>query len=182
MTKPNFTLLKQINDLLKEIQNLEKRVQDLKHEKQVLAEKHQRESENLKKHLGTDYKQRVTLEKIESEIQEIWSQEHHLRIQLHQALQGEVQSFFSGKGLTEYLEKFLKMLDKDNQKYTVIASKANSKLLPKGVKFEEVDKNLLRIRVDEIKEYIFDPQTLPNRVVDLIIKQELPLLVAQETA
>jgi predicted RNA-binding protein len=173
MAKPNFTLLKQINDLLKEVSKLEQKVADLRDQKEKVSKQYERDTSSHRTRLEDEHRQRLTLEKIEEEIQEIWSLEQTLRKHLTKQVGDNVKDYFSGDAIKDYLKAFLKQLDEDKQKYTIISSKNNAKLLPKGEKVEEVMEDILRIQV-EAKEYIFDPAALQAKVADLLIKQEVP--------
>ncbi len=171
MSTVQFSQLQRINDLLKEADLLKEQVLKLETDITSLKSHYDGESKRYKEKLQTDHKQRMQLEKIEIEINDLKDTEYQLTAKIFMVIEKALDHYFEKGGYQDFVKSLLQILDKQGLKYSIHANKTNSSFLPKDAKVAS-DKGFYV--ETEFTDLALDPTDLKPILREALLKVKVP--------
>jgi aspartyl/asparaginyl-tRNA synthetase len=176
MSQPNFSQIDQITTALEEINNFEKELSQVQKELES-AKLHYQSLENQEKiKLESQIKQRILLDAIEKELEDLRKNESTLRLAVQAKIDDAISQYFAKGEFKNFVTNLLNSLRSKGTDFTIKINKDYSTYLPEGQAYEEVvHPEAFRIDLG-YKSYIMDIDKLKSELRDNILKQEISKL------
>lgn len=173
MAQPNFSQIDQITKTLEEIISLEKELSQTEKELEM-AKTHYTSLENQEKiRLESEIKQRILLETIEKELQELRKNESILKSSVQSKIDHAISEYFAKGDFKIFVSSLLNSLRSKGLEFTIKINKSYAVYLPEGQSYEEVI-HPEAFRVDlGYKSYIMDLDKLKEELKGNLLKAKV---------
>jgi vacuolar-type H+-ATPase subunit E/Vma4 len=173
MALPNFSQIKQINDLLKQIEDLEAKVESKKQKLDAVVTDLDKKIKTEESREETQIKQSMLLKAIEAEIIELKELEKKLISSLNEEIDSKINSFFESGGFANFVSNLYAELNK-NQGVQIQASQDTKSYSPSQDNVEELEgSNKLRLKLNK-KTYILDIDKVKLKLKEKVFKTKIP--------
>lgn len=174
MSLPNIKDLQKVTDLLGQVDSLEAEIASLNGELERTAAEYKNKEDAEYKRLLEETKNRINLDKINEEIQDIRSQENEIRGRVESEIEKSVDSYFDKEdNYKAFIEELVSVLEKEYGSLEAAADPDLAKLLPSKLSPKKGEVGQLRI-ITWPRTYILDIDVVKGELRERLLTELLP--------
>jgi vacuolar-type H+-ATPase subunit H len=168
MSLPSLSQLRTINQLIQQIDELRVKISEAEKALQDLIASHRRELERERNRLLEQTKQRLNLDFVQSQIDDLRQQEHEHKKLLIKELEKQINDYVRNGGLQRFVSEICRNLDKQKLPYTVEMGSDAAQIIKGLDHINSAKPDAIRVVLED-KTYVIDLADLHRDLIQKLL-------------